>query len=130
MSSYFDEFDAKVHDIRLAAGQDDSQFIKRLARAESSLITDCLEYAYDHETPTDIKEKIIKLINENEVIPERNCPGTEFALVCKRSKLSSELHSFFHEIASRRMKTRYTGFVNDNPGHLVRMIKSYLATRQ
>ena len=125
MSSYFDEFDREVNTLSSFCGQDTELFIKQLEEAEKRLIADCAAFALDPETPQEIATQISGRIMIHRVNPEDNSEATEYARMCRRSKLSAQMHSLWHEIATLRLKTRYTGFVNDNPAFMRRLLNAY-----
>lgn len=138
MSSYFDRFDRDVRAIAQAYGNDTEGFLKRLMQLEEKLKQDSLLFSGDVETPHDVRETIVATIALYEVryaggdfLGDKlgESRGAQYAAACKSSKLSHELHSLWHDIASMRYQMRY-GLVSDNPELAVLHRDSYAETRQ
>lgn len=121
MSSYFDKFDRGVSE--LSKITNDEEFLLGLKELEKTMIHTCELFAGDRDTPTDIQQAIIKCITLNQVRYKGGdflgdefgpCEATRMALASRQSRLSKEMHSLWHDIASRRLEMRY-GLVLDNP---------------
>ncbi len=129
MSSYFDKFDREVRQLAQDTRGSDEQFLLQLKQLEATMIKTCELFAGDIDTPDDIRQAVIACIALNQVRYEGGdflgdstgpSQGAQHAMCCKSSQLSHEMHSLFHDIARRRIETRY-GLVMDNPEHAVRM---------
>lgn len=128
MSSYFDKFDRETRVLAESYLGNDEGFLKALMGLEAGMIKTCELFAGDIDTPDDIRQAIIGCIAVHAIRYEGGdfmgdstgkCEATSYAVVSKRSKLSAEMHSLWHEIARRRLQPRY-GLVMDNPEYAVR----------
>lgn len=126
MSSYFDELELRVRALAQAETPETIQrnptaFIEALADLEAEVIKTVSLATGDREFPDDLREKIQGVIAVRRV--RRWCGWNEdardWALTIKSSHLFSDLHSAFHEVASRGIKTRF-GLLFDNPEGIVR----------
>lgn len=119
MSSYFDKFDREVYELaqaQRAEAHDDKWFLEHLEAIESCMVRDCELFAGDMETPEDVRQCIMAVIALGSV--EHNPNAREMALCMKRSQLSQDMHSLFHDIARMRYSMRY-GLVFDDPAAAV-----------
>jgi len=117
MSSYFDE---KSHRVACASSQFRSNhaFIGVVADIEQDLIRDVVLVAGDREFPADLREKVMKTIAEWHVGKyaglEPRQEAVRTAEIMRMSELVEHMHSLFHEVASRRIRTRF-GLLSDHP---------------
>ena len=141
MSSYFDKFNRQVRELSQETRGNDEAFLKGLMELEKPLVRTCELFAGDRDTPEDIRKAVIGCILTNEVRYEGGdflgshvggvlleSDGAQYACACRSSKLSQELHSLFHDIASRRIQTRY-GLVMDDPEAAVKARDAYAESR-
>lgn len=134
MSSYFDKFDREASVLADSFRGNDEGFLKALMGLEAPMIKTCELYAGDIDTPEDVRQAIIACIALHSIRYDGGdfmgdstgpCEATRYAIVAKRSKLSTEMHSLWHDIARRRLQPRY-GLVMDNPEHAVNARDRYV----
>lgn len=114
MSSYFDSFDSQVREISKSCKTDD-QFLRELKNAETVLIRNVSYCCGDKHFPENFREKIMSLVAVYQVDPQdQTREANSWAKALKQSKLSTELHSAFHEVAAAKIQTPY-GLLTDNP---------------
>lgn len=110
MTGYFDTAEREAAEAARAFGLDAVALVEERVIADVNLITG------DREFPDDLRERIQGCI----AVCRAKCPsgiptkGERYVEMVKRSKLLGELHSLFHEVARRRVRTRF-GFLSDNP---------------
>lgn len=134
MSSYFDNIRRQVADLSRECPNTPEgleAFLNGVKAIEAPMIRQCELFAGDVETPQDVREAIMACIALNEVRydggefmggryghePDAkpiSCPATEYAAMCRSSKLEREMHSLWHDIARMRYQMRY-GPVSDDP---------------
>ena len=116
MTSYFDDLRTEVRNISTVS-QNDAEFLLDVEEIERGVIRDVNYITGDREFPEDLREKIQGLIAVHRTQVMRDEPPTrarELNLRMRRSQLLQELHSAFHEVGFRRIKTRF-GVLSDNP---------------
>jgi hypothetical protein len=117
MSSYFDTLRVETAEI---FGEED--FIEKLIDLEEKVIKEVNLVTGDREFPEDLREKIQTLIATKRmqwIGGEMNGDAIAFAKAVGYSELISDLHSAFHAVASKRIKTRF-GTLTDSPsGNLI-----------
>lgn len=121
MSSYFDDLMSNVSEI---PALDEEDFLLALIGIEAQLIHEVNLVTGDREFPPDLRENIqgiiaISAVQCNEKLP-RHPLAVEYALATRSSQLVDALHMAFHELARRRIETRF-GMLSDNPGHILAM---------
>jgi hypothetical protein len=117
MSSYFDD---KSREISAAHEVDD--FEERLAAVqavEEELFRDVTAITGDREFPDDLRERMLAVLAVRAVYQPGNLPVPEKALshVTHQTGFSravEDLHDLHHELASRRLRTRF-GVLSDSP---------------
>lgn len=118
MSSYFDKAALEVDALR---DLPDDEFIEQVKHIENRVAKECLLCAGDREFPDDLRQDIVATISlltlgYHDMKPiERS---VEFAKSLRQSLLISRLHDKFHNVATRRIQTRF-GTLNDNPGNIL-----------
>lgn len=121
MSSYFD---AKTFALGEASAKATSteDFIMQCAEIEHRMIEDVVLAVGDRQFPADLREKAMGLIARWHVGTFAELPPTEEAIsyttTMKWSELVDRMHSLFHEVASRRIQTRF-GMLSDHPVDIV-----------
>lgn len=116
MTSYFDDLRTEVRNVSTIS-KDDAEFLLSLEEIEQNVIRDVSYITGDREFPEDLREKIQGLIAVHKTEVTTGQPPTrarEMNLRMRRSQLLQELHSAFHEVGYRRIKTRF-GILSDNP---------------
>jgi len=112
MSSYFDE-----------AAREAAEGIESAKATEERVKADVLLVAGDREFPDDLRQHIVASIaiwaidtELHKKLPEllRPAKGKEWYEAVKASRMIEELHTIFHELASRKIETRF-GILSDRP---------------
>jgi hypothetical protein len=118
MSSYFDDKSKRVSEAAESFRGDDQSYLRAVADIESELIHDVTLASGDREFPADLREKAMGLIARCHVGVFASLPPLQQArtrcIVMRYSELVEEMHSLFHELASRRIVTRF-GHLSDHP---------------
>ncbi len=110
MSSYFDNASSQV-----------SKDFAKILDIEAKVIADITSVINDPEFPTDLKVMIQNIIEtKNYNVPH----AKEMDDCCRKSQLISDLHSAFHELAQRRVTTRF-GMLSDRPTTILAMRESF-----
>lgn len=128
MSSYFDKASSDISECRmvghLLAGtmMSDEDFIKAAICFENQVASDCMLCAGDKEFPEDLRQKIVGHVSlfslgYKDMAPSSD--GIKYMKALKRSKLIGLLHEDFHELARRRITTRF-GLMLDNPAEILK----------
>ena len=81
----------------------------------------------DREFPDDLRQKIQGLIARwrlQFITGELQKESVEWLQAVSYSRLLQELHSAFHEVASRRVKTRF-GMLSDSPSHILALRREW-----
>lgn len=114
MSSYFDDFDRQVR--QFANDYDDDGFLQCTAEAEQAMFEDVAAVTGDREFPHDLRERIMNAFAIESVKPTPTPlrSAIEYVLRTRSSRVSGTVHSLFHELASRRIQTRF-GLLSDDP---------------
>jgi hypothetical protein len=119
MSSYFDEKSRRVGELECSQEED---FIASVAEIEQQLIQDVVLVAGDRQFPQDLREKIMCLIAEWHVGHyaelEPRPEAVKFVACMRMSELVERMHGLFHEVARRRIVTRF-GLLNDHPRSII-----------
>lgn len=116
MSSYFD---TKSREVDNVPREPKTDYIRAVATIERSVIDDVVLVAGDREFPADLREKIMGAIakwhvgNYPETLPP-NSKAIDYLLSLHMSELVETMHGIFHEVASRRIMTRF-GRLSDHP---------------
>lgn len=144
MSSYFDKLANQVQELSRSwpnTKEGNEAFLLAVVLVESDLIITCELFAGDVETPQDCREAVMTCIHCNQVRYEGGdflgsklggtlCEshGAQYACACRSSKLVSEMHGLWHDIARMRYRMRY-GLVMDDPGHAIKMRDKFVEER-
>lgn len=136
MSSYFDDLNRELHELfkrHPKASLNDPSPVSRLAKffedycAIESRVTKTVSLVTgDREFPDDLREKIQGIVAVHSVYPTKlfNPKAAAFLLDTKSSEVFSRLHSAFHEVASRRVPTRF-GLLSDDPEGILKRRDNY-----
>ncbi len=121
MSSYFDSLAREVREsseryFRCETGE--PGFEADVIAIEQRLISDVTLCTGDREFPDDLRQKALGLIAQWHVgvhasLKPRN-KSLDWLRSLRSSRLVEEMHSLFHEVARRRIETRF-GLLFDNP---------------
>jgi len=117
MTSYFDEASHAVGEI--PRDLPNESFLEAIAAIEKPIIECVSLNTGDREFPDDLREKIQSVIavwaiyqRSPELKPTER--AVDWALTMRSSELVEVLHSAFHALAGRRIKTRF-GYWTDSP---------------
>lgn len=118
MSSYFDNASSDVHN---CASLPERDLVETVKGIENKVVHDCLLATGDREFPDDLRQKIVGHIalftlGYGEMTPSEK--GIDWLKSVKNSRLINLLHEDFHEVARRRIQTRF-GLLSDNPANIV-----------
>jgi len=117
MSSYFDE---KAREVAQAFedADDEQGFLLRLVDIERRVYNDVTMLTGDREFPEDIREKALGILATKAVYQPSRLPvpekALEYATSIGVSRAVEDLHDLFHELAGRRIETRF-GRLSDQP---------------
>lgn len=118
MSSYFDDKTRRVSEAGDSFRGDDESYLRAVADIEAELIHDVTLAVGDREFPADLRDKAMALIARWHVGTFATLRPLQEALtrciVMRSSELVEEMHSLFHQVASRRIFTRF-GMLSDHP---------------
>lgn len=138
MSSYFDTFRKEVGELSRECPNNVEgmkSFLFGLMKIESRMILDCEYFAGDIETPQDVRDAIMTCIWTHranyagqESIDDLTKATSQDA-VCRSSKLESEMHSLWHDIARMRYQMRY-GPISDDPAWAVQRRDAWVDKQQ
>jgi len=106
MTAYFDDLNREIREL-----PSDDLWIAKLSLIENKVVQEIKLVIDYQEFPVDLREKIFSVM-ENTVY--LSSEAREDALASRHSDLIESLHSSFHELARRRIKTRF-GLMLDSP---------------
>ncbi len=120
MSSYFDAMNRAVSEAA-EHEPDDAEFLRSVWGIEHQLYREVTYITGDREFPDDLRERMLGVLAVRSVY----CPGRVVASKAARDRVLrtrssvaiEDLHSLFHELASRRIETRF-GMLSDSPTHM------------
>jgi hypothetical protein len=95
----------------------DDIFLERLTAIERHLAAEALRLADDTEFPPDLAQAIRECVAALSVSPADSPAqpfGAQQAVVLHTSPMLTQLHELFHELARRRVTTRF-GLLTDDP---------------
>jgi len=120
MTSYFDQAQKKV---RVASSMHaEDAFMEVLADIEGRVVQHVNLVTGDREFPDDLREQIQGIIAVYGVSTPEGLPptaGYKRALLTHRSTLLHELHEAFHDVARRKIATRFGKWGDDPEASLV-----------
>lgn len=119
MSSYFDSM---AREVRVIAGWGtDEVFLPALREIEERLYRDVTAVTGDREFPEDLREQMLGVLATEAVYQPGDLPSPERAVeaatASRCSRAADDLHDLFHELARRRIETRF-GILGDSPTHI------------
>lgn len=121
MSSYFDALSREVAEAFEI--EDDDQLVETVRNIEARLYRDVTYLTGDREFPDDLREKAMNVL----AIQSIYCPGDfpEPQKAMRRilgrvgySRAVEDMHELFHELARRRLPTRFCVALSDSPTHM------------
>ncbi len=111
MTTYWDEKE------ELASGGDVKEF-------ENQAIEDVKLIIADREFPEDLRIEILSVIDRLNIGTEQ---GKQWFKAMVSSRLLRTLHTIFHEVARRRIKTRF-GMLSDSPSQCLMLMDDHRET--
>lgn len=114
MSSYFDVAQRAVRDAGRFC-ESEAAFAELLRQAEDRVIRQVSLVTGDREFPDDLRERIQGIIAVNAARPARLPPtqAGERSIALRTSFLLQELHLAFHDVAARKVRTRFGRWTDD-----------------
>lgn len=125
MSIYFDRINRDLGEMfREYRGTYSQQVLDQFLVLETHVTNEVSLVTGDREFPDDLRERIQGIIAVYAVFPMRtgwpvNYKAASAVLATKSSDLFARLHSAFHDVASRRVMTRF-GLLNDDPTDILK----------
>ncbi|MCP4496224.1 MAG: hypothetical protein GY825_05530 [Phycisphaeraceae bacterium] len=116
MSSYFDEMNRKVRDADQI--EDDGDFLWHVRTIEEQVFADVSIVTGDREFPDDLRQQIMAefavhgIWQPGDLTPTPN--ARDYVAMMRMSKVIDLVHERFHELARRRVVTRF-GLLSDSP---------------
>ena len=126
MTAYFDDLRQEMRDIPPC---DPQEWVRQLGLIERRVVEEVQLVTGDREFPEDLRERILLVIATRAVydlspaVPARQEP-VEYAATTKTSDLLETLHSLFHQLAARRVETRF-GRLSDSPRAILNARNAY-----
>lgn len=116
MSSYFDHAQSTI--------RNDFQSISTV---EAQIKKDVLLVIGDQEFPDDLRQKILGIIATQQYDSPVGPPtkGHQISEMMRYSELIDQLHSAFHNVARKQIKTRF-GILSDKPNGILALRDAYL----
>ena len=127
MSSYFDALSRRVRAAR-DENEDDNNYLITLAEIEGELYKDVCAATGDREFPEDLREKMLGVLAAKAVYQPTDLPPNEWAeerALCGSSRVVEDMHDLFHDLARRRVKTRFCNSLPDSPTYIVVLRDDY-----
>jgi len=130
MTAYFNDLEREIHELsdeaRKINGGDTDFFLDQLGRIEESLARIVTLNSGDREFPEDLREKVVgaiavhatRAVNGSGLGVEFYSKARRTALATRRSRLVSEIHAVFHELAARQIRTRFGLWADDPKANL------------
>ena len=116
MTSFFDDASRASNEVPRTLS--DEEYLRQIAVVEEPVVKTVLLNTGDREFPDDLRERALNLIATRGIYsPAGLAPTAEardYVLSMRYSQLVADLHSVFHVLAGRRVKTRF-GFWSDSP---------------
>lgn len=131
MTDYFDTADREVRECLVAPNPNglltDDLYVSRVAEVEGRVVREVLLCTGDREFPDDLREKILNCIVKRGLVDfagklrdPPNADAVDYATTVHSSDLLGSLHSLFHEVARRRIYTRFGPWSDSPSGNLYR----------
>ncbi len=118
MSSYFDALQREVSEAAEQCGENDAAFLDAVQGIEGRMWADVTAITGDREFPDDLREAILGAFAVKSVHQVGDLPMPEKArervLAYRSSRVVEDIHDLFHDLARRRLQTRF-GLLSDNP---------------
>jgi hypothetical protein len=117
MSSYFD---GMARAVREAGDHEpsDEEFLASVVAIEHQMFREITYVTGDREFPDDLREKMLGAFAVESVYQPGRLPmpekAREYVLMMRCSRVLDSLHELFHDLARRRIETRF-GWLSDSP---------------
>lgn len=126
MTAYFDDLRREVADF---PAEDPANWIQQLGDIERRVVQEVQLVTGDREFPDDLREKILGAIATKTVydlsdVVTASKDAVAYATCTKCSDLLETLHSLFHQVANRRVQTRF-GLLSDSPRAILKSRTSH-----
>jgi len=126
MTAYFDDLRRELGAIQAADPQD---WLRQVADIEWRVAREVQRVTGDREFPDDLRERMLSAIATRAVFDvgpalPASRHAIDYACATKASDLLETLHSLFHRLAGRRVRTRF-GLLSDSPRAILAARKSY-----
>ena len=135
-----DYFDSAVREVRQGIAQaemlnpskmaqEPHEVVRAAAVVEGRVVRDVLLCTGDREFPNDLREKVLSTLTLKALVDygghlrvgvNRNEDAEDYLVTCRESELLGDLHSLFHELARRKVQTRFGGWSDSPAGNLSR----------
>lgn len=116
MTAYFDEIRREIRD--LPSDLSRASWLEAVAFIEERVIRDVTLVTGDREFPDDLRERILGAIATQTVSRHAGLDpvprAVDMTYTLRESWLCETLHSLFHVLAGRRIRTRF-GLMQDSP---------------
>lgn len=117
MSSYFDAMQREVTTASCNSLLFED-FLRSVVAIEERLFQDVTAITGDREFPDDLRQRIMGVFATESVYQPGTLPMPEkardFVLMMRYSLVIETIHELFHDLARRRIETRF-GWLNDSP---------------
>lgn len=127
MTAYFDRINRIINDPTFGVFGEE-KFLSDIALIEKRVIEQVVLVTGDREFPDDLREKILGAIAIKGICQIGGLPVLEktkaMVLALKKSILLDDLHSAFHELAARNIRTRF-GVFSDSPNDILQQREAW-----
>lgn len=127
MSSYFDAMAREI----LEADESrpgNEEFLAAVIAVEERLWREVTRVTGDREFPNDLREKVLGEFARHAVYQPEGVPmpwkAREFVLSLRCSRVLEHVHELFHDVARRRITTRF-GRLSDSPTQILALREEY-----
>lgn len=128
MSSYFDKFTREVRELNENQVYTQREFVELVADIEKEIIGQVVLVTGDVQFPEDLREKILMAITRHNVCDYAGIASfpdsVEYLKESGTSRLIERLHDLFHDVARRRIRTRF-GLLGDSPSQILALREEY-----
>jgi len=119
MTSYFD---TKASEVAALNYTTDEEFINGVSAIEEGVLKDVEICVNDREFPDDLRRAINQTVYARRLSNDGTEHAKDMAVALRSSTLLSGLHSHFHDLARRNLKTRF-GRWSDHPDNNAARVK-------
>lgn len=122
MTAYFDNVSSELDTVIGSSCISEEELLTQVGLIESKVVQDVLLITGDREFPDDLRQTILTHIAVYGIYNPAALPPMEKTvqrvLALRDSMLLRKLHDDFHEVGSRRIKTRF-GLLGDDPRQIL-----------